>query len=164
MLVFEDLTAMIIERYNLDCGHWNNYSIQWIFCASPPTYRCLDRVPTQFNSWNNDNCFHHCLCHSFVLSVITSHTPFSPTLSNSWSNGKPSRIVVSHPSCQWVLLCLIGSVDQGLNWNSELIGKIDGYPHSLLVKCSDNVSVRLEKKLDKDIKDEQHLELTQNEW
>jgi len=59
---------------------------------------------------------------------------------------------------------VIGSVDQGLNWHSELIGKIDGYPHSLIVKCSDNVNVRLEKKLDKDIKDEQHLELTQNEW
>ena len=41
---------------------------------------------------------------------------------------------------------------------------MDGYPHSLIVKCSDNVNVRLEKKLDKDIKDEQHLELTQNEW
>ena len=143
----------------------NNYSIRWNFCASAPTFRCLDRVPIWFNSWNNDSCFYHS-CHSSVLCVITSHTPLSLSPSNSRSNGRSSWTLfgASHPSCQWVLFCSMGSVDQGLNWHSELIGKINKFPHSLIVKCSDNVSVCLEKKLDKDIRDEQHLVLTQNEW
>ena len=63
-----------------------------------------------------------------------------------------------------MLFCSIGSVDQKLNSHSELIGKIDEFPHSLIVKFSDKVNVRLEKKMDKDIRDEQHLALGQNEW
>jgi len=58
----------------------------------------------------------------------------------------------------------MGSVDQGLNCHSELIGKIDEFPQSLIVRCSDNVERRLEKKLDNGRRDEQHLELTQNGW
>jgi len=104
------------------------------------------------------------LCHSFVLNVITSHTPFSPALSDIWSNGKSSRPVFGHPSREWVLPCSIGSVDQRLSWHLEFIRKIDKYSHSLIVKCSDNVNVRLEKKLDKDTRDQQYLALTQNEW
>jgi len=57
----------------------------------------------------------------------------------------------------------IGSVDQGLNWYLGLIGELDKFPHSLIVKCSNNVS-DLEIKLRKGIKDKQQLELTQNEW
>ena len=92
-----------------------NYSIQWNFCASAPTFRWLERVPTWFNSWNNDSCFYHS-CHNSVLRVITSHTPLSLSPSNSQSNGRSSWTLfgTSHPSCQWVLFCSIGSVDQGL--------------------------------------------------
>jgi len=77
--------------------------------------------------------------------VIRSHTPFSLILFNSWSNGKSSWTVfgTSHPSCQWVLLCSIGSVDQWLNWHSEFIGKLDKIPYSLVVKF--NVNSRLKE-------------------
>jgi len=102
------------------------------------------------------------LCNKVPHSLLTSHL-----LSfNSWSNGKSSRTVpgTSHPSCQWVLLCSICLVDQWLNWHSEFIGKLDKFPYSLVVKFSDNVNSRPERKLDSSIRDEQHLAFTQNEW
>jgi len=45
-------------------------------------------------------------------------------------------------------------VDQRLNWHSELIKNINAFLHLLIVKCSNNTNVCLEKKLNKDIRDE----------
>ena len=58
------------------------------------------------------------------------HSLLTHSLFNSESNGKSYRTVFSHPSCQWVVLCSIGSVDQGLNWHLELIGELDKSPLS----------------------------------
>lgn len=157
LLVFEDSAAT---------GLWS--LVQALNSMDLP-YRCSyfsmsGKIPTWLNSRDNDSSFDHCLCHSFVLRAITPHTLFSLTLSNNWNNGKSSSTVSgpSHSSCQWVLHCSIGSVYQWLNWHSEFIGKLEKFPQSLIVKCSDDVNGCLERKLHKSIRDEQYLKLTQN--
>ena len=102
---YQDLPAMIIERYNLEVTRtttqFNGFSVPVlllfaIWIKFPPSPNLGTMIAASI-----------IVC---VLSVLTSHTPISLLLSNSWSiwsNGKSSRTVFSHPSCQWVLLWLI---------------------------------------------------------
>jgi len=63
ILVFKDLTATIWTVVNRTTTQFNGFSV--------PVLPLFD-VWTEFPPSSIDNCFDHCLCHSFVLSVITS--------------------------------------------------------------------------------------------
>ena len=148
---------MVIGRYNLDCGHQYNYSIQvmlnaWYWCLFPPgsipgTMIAASIIPVSQHCSSCDNIPH------FLFTLILSR-----------SNGKSSQIGLNHPSCQWVLLCSVGSVDQALNWHTELIGTLDKSSQLLTIKCSDNVNEYLERTSDHRTRGEQPLTLTSNEW
>ena len=71
--------------------------------------------------WPKRNSIRH-VCHSF-LHAITSPTSSSLCVFNSWSHGKSTRTIFSHPSWQWVPLCSI--VDWLSRSGAKLIFRIN---------------------------------------